>query len=79
MTIYLQVASGLVAILGLPLAVYLFYNEKRREQGWVTYMREYCCRGNFRREWKELGSQFDTDFVDFVDKLMKESVNSASV
>jgi hypothetical protein len=29
---YLQIASGIVTILGLPLALYLFYNEKRKER-----------------------------------------------
>nr|WP_321409923.1 hypothetical protein [uncultured Carboxylicivirga sp.] len=29
---YLQIASSIVTILGLPLALYLFYNDKKKER-----------------------------------------------
>jgi hypothetical protein len=38
--------------------------------GWCDYMRWWLCRPNFRRAWEiELSSQFDSDFVAFMNSL----------
>jgi hypothetical protein len=151
---YLQLAAHAVTILGLPLAIYLFYQEKHKERldreygtynalddkyihflelclekpdldvfgltlepsqgddpgfkrrqeqllftilismleraflmyrdqdtkvkecqykGWVEYMEDYCKKDNFRRQWAELGLQFDSDFVGFMNKLIDKT------
>ncbi|MBN2807559.1 MAG: hypothetical protein JXR22_12950 [Prolixibacteraceae bacterium] len=145
----IQIVSGIVTILGLPLALVLFFNEKRKERkereygtynalddkyirflelclekpeldvieypintdvklkdrqeqilflilisnleraflmyhdqsnkikesqwlGWVAYMKDYAKKDNFRKKWPELGTQFDKQFVEFMDSLMND-------
>lgn len=39
--------------------------------GWVKYMKSYCYRANFQREWVRVGSQFDQDFYLFMQGLVE--------
>lgn len=52
--------------------------KKRQWTGWVDYMRDYCSRENFRREWKKLGEQFDTEFVGLMNRLIAEAKAGSS-
>ena len=45
--------------------------KKRQWTGWVDYMKDYCSRENFRREWPTLGPQFDSSFVEFVNGFIR--------
>jgi len=36
--------------------------KRRQWSGWDSYIREYCERKNFRRDWEILGDEFDEDF-----------------
>jgi len=49
--------------------------ELRQHQwlGWVEYMKSYCYRSNFIREWRNIGSQFDIQFYEFMEKLIEET------
>ncbi|MDH5178239.1 MAG: hypothetical protein OEZ39_16910 [Gammaproteobacteria bacterium] len=40
--------------------------------GWIEYMKSYCCRPNFLRQWKNIGNQFDLQFYTFMEKLIEE-------
>lgn len=39
---------------------------QRQWKGWVTFMRSYTGRTNFRRVWDAIGGQFDARFYEFV-------------
>ncbi len=41
--------------------------------GWVEYIKSYCGRANFVREWEKIGPQFDCDFHRFMNTLIEES------
>lgn len=41
--------------------------------GWVEYMGSYCYRANFEQVWERIGSQFDKQFYDFMQKLIEQS------
>ena len=49
-------------------------NELRESQwnGWETFMRSYACRQSFVRVWRLIGHQFDSNFVKFLDGLIRE-------
>jgi hypothetical protein len=42
----------------------------RQWERWEGYMKDFCTRENFCNAWPELGPQFDTKFVGFMDKLI---------
>lgn len=46
-------------------------SEKRRKQwsGWEAYLQDWKCHPDYPELWDRLGTQFDTDFVDFVNGL----------
>lgn len=47
--------------------------KERQYKGWVGYMEDYCKRENFRRLWPQLGPQFDTGFVEFMNGLVERT------
>jgi hypothetical protein len=55
---------------------FLMYQEQssqvqsRQWEGREGYMKDFCTRENFRNAWPELGPQFDTQFVGFMDQLI---------
>lgn len=47
--------------------------KQRQWTGWAEFMRDWVSRDDFRAAWKEhLGSQFDAEFMRFVNQLVKE-------
>ena len=62
----------LISIMEQAYLLYGSHPDPRNKQwaGWRDYMRWWLARGNFRQAWEiELSSQFDTDFVKFMNKL----------
>ena len=41
--------------------------------GWVKYIKSYCYRPNFERVWDKIGDQFDSEFYEFMKKLIIET------
>jgi hypothetical protein len=59
---------------------YILYRDQRpairakQWQGWHDYMVDWARRPEFRRAWPiVLRSQFDTDFVQYMDKIMRDA------
>ena len=48
--------------------------KRRQWQGWDKYIRAYCSRTNFRDAWKVSGSTFDTDFEEYMRRVLAETV-----
>ena len=44
--------------------------------GWVEYMKSYCYRTNFIREWNNIGHQFDKQFNEFMERLIEETISA---
>jgi hypothetical protein len=42
-------------------------------QGWHDYMAMWAQREDFRRAWPVLGPQFDTDFVKYMEQIMRDT------
>lgn len=66
---YIEAASYLVTVIGLPLAIVVFVYEQRRERqtqrlwlSWEDYLREWCRRPDFREALPELLQGEDEDF-----------------
>ena len=61
---------------------YVMFNDKSPEyrgaqwSGWVQYMESYCYRSNFEREWEMVGEQFDVQFYEFMQNLIKKTKES---
>jgi hypothetical protein len=57
---------------------FLMYHDQSSEvkarqwEGWEAYMKDFCARKNFRNAWPDLGPQFDTKFVRFMDDLIEK-------
>ena len=48
--------------------------KKLQWTGWVQYMTDWCRREDFQIAWQEhLSSEFDSDFLDFMNKLIQKS------
>jgi len=47
--------------------------KRRQWTGWIEYMKDWSKRANFRKEWQNLGTQFDSDFVNYMNKLIYSS------
>ena len=47
--------------------------KKEQWMGWDEYIREYAVRDNFRLAWKILGTQFDVNFLQYMDQVMLET------
>jgi hypothetical protein len=58
---------------------YLMYKDQstaiKRDQwsGWEGYMRDWLSRPSFRKDWAYLTSQFDENFVAFMNKLAEKT------
>ena len=58
---------------------FLMYRDQstdlKKEQwvGWDEYIRDYTTRNNFRLAWKILGTQFDAQFLQYMDQVMLEN------
>jgi hypothetical protein len=51
--------------------------KKKQWEGWVQYMKDWCSRNDFQIAWKEhLSTQFDSDFLGFMDNLIRESLSA---
>jgi hypothetical protein len=59
---------------------YLMYRDQNSEikrkqwAGWVEYFKDYSKSEGFRRQWPQLGPQFDTEFVAFMQKIFDEAI-----
>lgn len=52
--------------------------KRRQWTGWERYLREWVSRGDFRAAWKaDLGSQFDSEFVRYVNAVMRDTERAA--
>jgi hypothetical protein len=55
---------------------YLLYNDgsstikKEQWSGWYDYIKQYCQRNNFKQAWQKTGKTFDTNFQDFMKKMV---------
>ncbi len=50
---------------------------KAQWEGWVQYMKDWCSRKDFQIAWKEhLSSEFDSDFLGFMNDLISESLDA---
>jgi len=50
--------------------------KRRQWKGWEDFMRDWVSRDDFRSAWEEhLGSQFDSEFISYVDRLVDEYEN----
>jgi hypothetical protein len=57
------------------LRYYKHWSEKRKAQwpGWESYLRDWMAHPDFPELWKALASQFDAEFVEFVNKELTPS------
>ena len=70
------------AIFGILISLFerahVMFRDKSQEfrqsqwSGWVEYMKSYCRRSNFVREWEIIGKQFDVQFYEFMEQLIQE-------
>lgn len=44
--------------------------KKEQWAGWDEYIKDYASRDNFRLAWKILGTQFDANFLHYMDQVM---------
>jgi len=49
------------------------FKSHRQWVGWQSYIQEYCKRDSFRKEWPKIGSQFNKDFVEFINIQISQS------
>jgi hypothetical protein len=58
---------------------YILYADQRENarlrqwQGWHDYMVMWARRADFRKAWPLLGPQFDTEFVQHMEKIIRET------
>ena len=72
------------AIFGIQISMFerahIMFRDKSKDfranqwAGWEEYIKSYCYRHNFQREWKKIGSQFDKVFYKYMDSLMGDAV-----
>jgi len=53
--------------------------ELRQWQGWHDYMMMWASRPDFRKAWPLLGPQFDTEFVQQMEKIMRDTATTTPV
>ncbi|MDD8025555.1 MAG: hypothetical protein PHI34_03495 [Acidobacteriota bacterium] len=46
--------------------------KKTQWKGWSEYMRDYARRETFHHLWKLRGIEYDQDFMDYIDPIIKE-------
>ena len=57
---------------------FLMYHDQSTEikrkqwSGWEEYIHDYCQRKNFRAAWHIGGSQFDSDFQNYMKKALQK-------
>lgn len=52
--------------------------KRRQWTGWEEYIREWATRKDFKESWREhLGYQFDSEFVAYVNRIIKEIESAA--
>jgi hypothetical protein len=70
----LMLFSILVSILERSFLMYKDQSTKiKRDQwsGWDSYIRDYTSRISFREAWKLIGDDFDRNFVEYVNNIIK--------
>lgn len=79
---YVQQMILFEILISLLERAYLMYrdqsNEIKRKQfvGWAEYMRDWARKPSFLEAWKKLSSQYDEDFVEYMNKEVISKNNS---
>ena len=49
------------------------YSDVKKKQwtGWDSYIKSFCKRENFLQAWRKSGSTFDTDFENYMEKIIE--------
>jgi hypothetical protein len=75
--------TAFTVLISLLEAGYVLYRDQHTSarstqwRGWHDYMVSWSQRPDFRRAWPILGPQFDSDFVQHMERIMRETDTKA--